>query len=243
VVALLGMHTASSLHTLPDYLAYSNELFGGTSRTYRTLSDSNVDWGQGLREARQYLARRNIKECWLAYFGSADPAYYHLPCKMLPDPFLKWWGMPIPVPPEQYHGVVLIGGTEPSAPYWGSEELNPYSQFLHTSPTANIGGSLLVFEGEVDLRRPSAFGHMYKAWELIAAQQQEAAIQEILVAEDLLPDHPAPRYMLGYVLARAKRPEAARLQFEEAVRLARAAHPEFGALWLRAAQLELALLP
>ena len=29
VAALLVFHLASSLHTLPDYLAYSNELFGG----------------------------------------------------------------------------------------------------------------------------------------------------------------------------------------------------------------------
>ena len=35
VAALVAFHLASSLHTLPDYLAYSNELFGGTSQTYR----------------------------------------------------------------------------------------------------------------------------------------------------------------------------------------------------------------
>jgi len=89
VAGLVILHAASSLHSLPDYLAYSNELFGGTSNTYRNLSDSNADWGQGLLEAKQYLARHNIKDCWFAYIGTADAAYYNLPCKMLPNPFLK----------------------------------------------------------------------------------------------------------------------------------------------------------
>jgi len=243
VTALLVFHLASSLHTLPDYLAYSNELFGGTSQTYLKLSDSNADWGQGLREAGQYLERRNIKDCWLAYFGTADPAYYHLPCKPLPDPFLRWWDDPIQVPPANYHGVVLIGGTEIAAPYWGADPLNPYSQFLHEKPAANIGGSILVYEGDVDLRRASAIGHMYKAWDFIAAKSQEAAIQEALKAGELAPDHPGPPFIIGYILAQARRTEAARIQFEESLKLAEAAHPEFQQLWVMAAKTQLAILP
>jgi tetratricopeptide (TPR) repeat protein len=243
VVALVAFHLASSLHTLPDYLAYSNELFGGTSQTYRNLSDSNADWGQGMREAGQYLERRNIKDCWLAYFGTADPAYYHLPCKLLLDPFLRWWHDPIQVPPENYHGVVLISGTEIAAPYWGADELNPYSRFLHAKPVANIGGSVLVYEGDVDLRRASAIAHMYKAWDFIAAKKQEAAIQEALKAGDLAPDHPGPPFILGYILAQAKRTEAARIQFEASLKLAEAGHPEFQSLWVMAAKAQLAVLP
>ena len=243
VAALVIFHAVSSLHTLPDYLAYSNELFGGTSKTYRTLSDSNADWGQGLREAGKYLARRNIKDCWLAYFGTADPAYYHLPCKPLPDPYLRWWHDPIPIPPETYHGVVLINATEMAAPYWGSEALNPYIHFLHVKPVANIGGSILVFEGDVDLRRPSALGHMYKAWDLITAKNQEAAIQEALKAEDIFPTHPGPPFIIGYILAQAKRTEAARIQFETSLKLAEGADPAFQSLWVMASKAQLAILP
>lgn len=243
VAALVAFHLASSLHTLPDYLAYSNEFFGGTSQTYLALSDSNVDWGQGLREAQQYLERRNIKDCWLAYFGSADPAYYHLPCKLLPDPFLRWWNDPIQIPPENYHGVVLISGTEIAAPYWEADALNPYSRFLHAKPVANIGGSLLVYEGDVDLRRASAIAHMYKAWDLIKAKNQEAAVQEALKAGDLAPDHPGPPFIIGYILVQAKRPEAARIQLEDCLKLAGADQLELQSDWVRAAKAQLALLP
>ena len=243
VAALIAFHLASSLHTLPDYLAYSNELFGGTPDTYRTLSDSNADWGQGLREAGQYLARRNIKNCWLAYFGTADPAYYHLPCKALPDPYLRWWHDPIPVPPETYHGVVLIAATEIAAPYWGSEVISPYNHFLHMKPVANVGGSILVYEGDVDLRRASAIGHMYRAWDLVAAKNQEGAIQEALKAADIFPEHPGPPFIVGYILAQAKRTEAARIQFETSLKLANAANPDYQSLWVMAAKAQLAILP
>ncbi|MGO8813966.1 MAG: glycosyltransferase family 39 protein [Terriglobia bacterium] len=243
VGALVVFHAASSLHTLPDYLAYSNELFGGTAKTYRSLSDSNADWGQGLREAGEYVARHNIKDCWLAYFGTADPAYYHLPCKELPDPYLRWWHDPIPVPPETYHGVVLISATEMAAPYWGSEALNPYIHFLKVKPVASIGGSTMVFEGDIDLRRASALGHMYKAWDLIAAKNQEAAIQEALQAEDIFPTHPGPPFIIGYILAKAKRTEAARIQFETSLKLADGADPAFQSLWVIASKAQLAILP
>lgn len=241
--ALLAWHAASSLRARPDYLAYSNELFGGTSRTYLSLSDSNVDWGQGIREAAHYLAQRDITDCWLANFGTADPAYYHLPCKPLPDPFLRWWKEPMPIPPETFHGVVLITATELAAPYWGHDELNPYSGFLHRKPDAVIGGSILVYQGDVDLRRAAATAHMYKAWDCIAAKRQEQAIQEALKAGDLAPDHPAPSFIVGYVLAQENRPEAARLQFETSLKLAQAAHPEFQWLWVKAAEAQLAALP
>jgi 4-amino-4-deoxy-L-arabinose transferase-like glycosyltransferase len=243
VAALVALHLASSLHSLPDYLAYSNELFGGTSNTYRNLSDSNVDWGQGLREAGQYLERRNIKDCWLAYFGTADPAYYHLPCRLLPDPFLRWWRDPIEVPPEHYRGVILVSGTQLAAPYWGWYLLNPYSGFLAAKPVANIGGSVLVYEGNADLRSAAVIAHIYKAWDYVESGDQELAIQEALKTEELAPEHPAPPFILGMVLAKAKRTEAARIQFETSLNLAEAIRSEYGQLCVTAAKAQLAILP
>jgi 4-amino-4-deoxy-L-arabinose transferase-like glycosyltransferase len=240
IAALVGFHVVSSLHAHPNYLAYSNGLWGGTSRTYRLLSDSNVDWGQGLIQAREYLARRNIRDCWFAYYGSADPGYYHIPCKMLPDPFLWWWGEPAAVPPENFPGVVLISATEISGPDWGPAELNPYSHFLASQPAANLGGSILVFEGNVDLRAAAAQAHMTKGWDLYDAGQPEIAMQELLKAEELAPHHPGPPSMLGAILAKAQRTEEARTQLTLALKLAQAAHPEFHSVWLDLIKAQLA---
>jgi tetratricopeptide (TPR) repeat protein len=162
---------------------------------------------------------------------------------LLPDPFLRWWNDPIQIPPENFHGVVLISGTEIAAPYWEADALNPYSRFLHAKPVANIGGSVLVYEGDVDLRRAAAIGHLYKAWDFMKAQNREAAIQEALKAEDLAPDHPGPPFIVGYVLAQAKRTEAARIQLETSLNLAEAALPGFQSDWVKAAKAQLALLP
>jgi hypothetical protein len=49
VAALLFFVSLSSLHAFPDYLAYSNEIAGGPSHTYRLVANSNADWGQGLK--------------------------------------------------------------------------------------------------------------------------------------------------------------------------------------------------
>lgn len=55
VALLLVWNTVSSLRTFPVHLAYSNELWGGPSQTYRYLSDSNADWGQQLWAAKKDL--------------------------------------------------------------------------------------------------------------------------------------------------------------------------------------------
>ena len=139
--------------------------------------------------------------------------------------------------------MVLIGGTQISGTYWGAGVLNPYGTFLHAKPVANIGGSVLVFEGDIDLRAASAIAHMSKAWNLYFAKNQEGAIQEALKAGDLAPDHPGPPYIVGVILAHGRRTEAARLQFEASLKLAEAAGPEFEPMWEKAARDQLALLP
>ena len=87
VSILLALHVALSLHAYPNYLPYSNELFGGPGRTYRVLSDSNVGWGGGLKALDAELTKRNITECWLAYGAAPDPANFGIPCKRLPTFF------------------------------------------------------------------------------------------------------------------------------------------------------------
>src|SRR5205814_1273822 len=85
IVGLLFFSAVSSIRAYPSYLAYSNELWGGPSQTYRYLSDSNADWGQQLKATKKYLDNRHIDHCWFAYFADVvvDTAYYGIPCKPL----------------------------------------------------------------------------------------------------------------------------------------------------------------
>jgi len=60
----------------PDHLAYFNEITGVPPQGSRWLDDSNLDWGQGLLQLREYLAEHPVTDFHLCYFGSASPAYY-----------------------------------------------------------------------------------------------------------------------------------------------------------------------
>ncbi|WP_043662331.1 ArnT family glycosyltransferase [Streptomyces xylophagus] len=74
---LVAFVAVSSLLTFPFYLPYSNEAFGGPSKTYLRLHDSNVDWGQDLGRLADRLRERYAGErIWLVYKGSGVPSYY-----------------------------------------------------------------------------------------------------------------------------------------------------------------------
>ncbi|WNV87142.1 glycosyltransferase family 39 protein [Umezawaea sp. Da 62-37] len=75
--ALVVFTAISSLWTFPYYLPYSNEAFGGPSKTHLRLHDSNVDWGQDLGRLGERLEQRYPGErVWLVYKGSGLPSHY-----------------------------------------------------------------------------------------------------------------------------------------------------------------------
>lgn len=232
VSALIAFHAYSSAKALPNYLAYSNELWGGTARTYRVLTDSNVDWGQGLIAVKNYLDRHRISECWLAYHGSADPAYYRIPCKPLPDPFSQMFGKPVEAVPPVLQGKVLVSATNLSGFLWGPGELNPYRVFSRSTPVENLGGAILVFSGTFDFALGSAWSRLMKAWELVQRNQLDQALAEARTAVALAPRSLAGRYTLGFLLAMNKQVAQARQEYQAALAIARKVHPEFQSLWV-----------
>jgi hypothetical protein len=71
----------------PDYLAFFNLLAGGPARGHLRLADSNIDWGQDLDLARDWIERRHRlrpeEPIYLGYFGPADLDHYRLPARQL----------------------------------------------------------------------------------------------------------------------------------------------------------------
>ncbi len=232
VGALVILHAASSLRAYPNYMAYSNEAWGGPSRTYRVLSDSNVDYGQSLKAVRDYLARHQIHDCWLAYFGSADPDYYGIPCKPLPDSFATWWGKPAQVVPQTYEGTVLISATELDGTYTGPGELNPYGQFQPMRPAANLGDSVLVYQGRFDMTLACAMSRANHALELQRGGHLQDALREARQGVALAPRQPFSHYALGYYLELDKQTGEARSEYETALLLAKTVHPAYLWYWV-----------
>ncbi len=75
VILALCLNTADALRYAPDYLAYFN-VFVRPQTSWRLLTDSNLDWGQGLIALRNYQRQHPDEPLHLAYFGSIDPTLY-----------------------------------------------------------------------------------------------------------------------------------------------------------------------
>lgn len=78
MMCLLGLWLViGTWRVRPDFIAYFNELVGGPANGYKYLTDSNVDWGQGLKKLGEELTEQERQSgIYLCYFGVADPHRY-----------------------------------------------------------------------------------------------------------------------------------------------------------------------
>ena len=130
VIAVLGVQTLSVLRYVPDYLSYFN-LFVTPTNSYKLLSDSNVDWGEGLIALRKYQQAYPNEIIHLAYSGTIDPVVYGV------------HALPL-MPNQRVSGTVII-----SANYLSGQTLedpNSYHWVLHYPRKAILNHSLHVFE-------------------------------------------------------------------------------------------------
>jgi hypothetical protein len=228
--ALILFHVVSSARTFPNYLPYSNEIWGGPSHTYKFLTDSNVDWGQQLKQTKTYLDEHGIKDCWFDYLAQsvADPAYYGISCKPLQTAF----GLPVPTP-SHISGTVLISATDLSPALWGPGELNPYLQFARRTPDDSIANGIFVFRGQFDIPLASAASHAETAWMLLNNDKPTGghlaqALNEAQTSVSLSPNICAGcQEILGDVLMKLNRKDEGRAAYRRGLTLAQSIYPEF----------------
>jgi 4-amino-4-deoxy-L-arabinose transferase-like glycosyltransferase len=120
----------SSLRTYPYYLPYSNEAFGGPSKTYLRLHDSNVDWGQDLGRLADHLRQHYPGEkVWLVYKGSGVPSYYGI------NGF-----NPLKVPLADVHGLVVVSDA------WIDKATGQLAALIDSSnPIDEVGHSITIY--------------------------------------------------------------------------------------------------
>ncbi len=232
VGGLVLIHAVSSLRAFPNYLPYSNEFWGGPAKTYRVLTDSNVDWGQGLPAVKRYLQTHDSTPCWLAYFGTVDPGHYEIPCTLLTASSAVIWERPLGEVPPVIDGTVLVSATEMSGQPWGPGELNPYEQFRTAQPVDCLAGSILVYRGSFQVPLASALSRLWKVVALANRGELDAALAEAHAAESLAPQSVDVQFILGRVLKAAGRRVESRQAFENALRFAHTIHPESQAYWI-----------
>ena len=130
LLVVLGLNAADALRSAPDYLSYFNILVK-PANSWRYLTDSNLDWGQGLIALRDYEQQHPNDAVRLAYFGSVNPALYGV--KALPL-----------APDDRSSGRIVIGATALSGQVL--PDPSSYRWLLNYQPTQMIDRSMFVYD-------------------------------------------------------------------------------------------------
>lgn len=144
VVALLLLwQVAGTLKIGPFYITFFNEIVGGPRNGYRYLSDSNVDWGQGLKALRDYLEAQPDPDVRLSsYLFFIRPELYGIQATPLPP--LADAPPIIPTPFNPAPGTYIISAsTLRGLQLVANPEM--YNWFWHREPDAIVVNALLVY--------------------------------------------------------------------------------------------------
>jgi hypothetical protein len=194
---LLLFHAASAAVTAPSYIAFANELWGGTPASHRLFRDSNVEWGQNNKLVREWLAREGVTECWFAAYGHGALTAAEQPCKLLPA--FVWNARPLvdTVRPV-ISGTVLLSATV--LPPRGGPE---YAPILATEPVAVLGGSVLVYRGTFKVPLLSSITHSTRALQLVRMGRIGEGVQHASFAVQLAPNDGRARHALAVAIQAA----------------------------------------
>ena len=130
LLVALGLNAADALRYAPDYLAYFNVFVKAQDR-WQLLTDSNLDWGQGLIALREYEERHPDETVHLAYFGSVDPQLYGI--RALP------LAADQPVSGSIAAGASCLSGQVLDKP-------DSYHWLWHYRPERMVDGSIWIFD-------------------------------------------------------------------------------------------------
>jgi hypothetical protein len=145
---LVGWLLLNSLFVYPHYLAFFNGLAGGPDNGWRTLVDSNIDWGQDLAGLKPWLVANDVDEVWLSYFGQGRPDYYGINYRGLdswPPRFTHPEIRPF-FPHDPAPGVYAISATTLQGVHFTDHD--QYATFRQRQPLDKIGYSIFIYEVE-----------------------------------------------------------------------------------------------
>ncbi|MBI5449259.1 glycosyltransferase family 39 protein [Candidatus Gottesmanbacteria bacterium] len=67
-----------SVSSYPHFVSYANEFAGPADRRYEVLTDSNLDWGQGLPDMADFMRQEKLGHLSFSYFGRDNGNPYGL---------------------------------------------------------------------------------------------------------------------------------------------------------------------
>lgn len=159
VAALSFLLIAEVASVSPHYLAFFNRVCGGPEKGINYLSDSNIDWGQELKNLASYLKREGNPELLLSYFGTAVPQYYGIQYQALPTAGF--------LPPSDHLNsqkplkeFLAVSLTNLQATYFRKRDL--YGWLANKKPVAKIGYSIYVYDITSDLESQQEILEIYR---------------------------------------------------------------------------------
>ena len=141
-VALAGAHV---LTYHPDYLSYINF---PRHRSYLQISDSNVDWGQGLKAARKWINAHPDRKIFVRDFGWGPDRLFNVKKRIGKGATVLDRGDPLP-----REGVLIISPVPVAGVY---ERSDPFRVLRDKEPDAVLADSMLVYDLD-RLREGKAF--------------------------------------------------------------------------------------
>jgi hypothetical protein len=130
----------------PYFLSYFNYFGGGVLHGYKTVVDSNYDWGQDLKRLKIFVEENNIQKIGVDYFGGGDIKYY------LGDKVVSWWsakGNPISEGVNWYAVSINTIESAKSRPinYYQVKPEDTYNWIQnYENPYARVGTSIFVYK-------------------------------------------------------------------------------------------------
>ncbi|MBI4875468.1 MAG: hypothetical protein HY822_12615 [Acidobacteria bacterium] len=145
LAGLFALLAARTAWVYPHNISFFNLWLGNAEYGARLLSDSNVDWGQDLRELATVVHQAGIREFHLSYFGS-DCVWAYFTDKEAIPLAPPWSGDlatgPVYRPEPGYYAISasLLPGHLFEKPYQ-----NYYRAFWGLEPVAKAGYSIYVY--------------------------------------------------------------------------------------------------
>jgi hypothetical protein len=134
LVVLTAWSAASALAYYPHFLAYTSEYQAEPELGYTVFADSNLDWGQGLLELRDFMADEDVDRVFLSYFGSGVPTGYGIDYIAMPS-FFPLEPSPLEGPAPRFAAISatnLIGLYLNGDPFGDLRRREPYRVLGHT---------------------------------------------------------------------------------------------------------------
>lgn len=144
VTILLLWYGLGTINAYPNFISYFNESVGGSSQGYKYVTDSNLDWGQDLKQLAQFVEENNIEMIYIDYFGGDDLDY------RFGNKYQTWWGdrNPNDLPSNGWLAVsaTFLQGGNGKTVHGYNEKTDYYNWLNQYEPVEVINNSIFIYQ-------------------------------------------------------------------------------------------------